>query len=109
MPTIRFVLADDHSVVRRNIREFLNDAGDIQVVAEAGDGTEAVKLANQHHPDVIVLDLRLPGENGIEVTRHLRLQMPTPGILMLGAFDDPLYSSRLASRCKWICLEVVRC
>jgi len=88
---IRVVLADDHSVVRRGIRDFLTEAGDINVVAEAGTGQEAVVLISQFQPDVAILDIRMPDRTGIEVTHQLRTEGQTLGILVLTAFDDPPY------------------
>lgn len=90
-PTIRVVLADDHAVVRRGIRDFLMDTSDITVVAEAGDGAQAYDLVMQHQPDVAVLDVQMPNGNGIEVARRLRAAGLALGILMLTAFDDPPY------------------
>ncbi len=88
---IRVVLADDHSVVRRGIRDFLTDAGDITVVAEAEDGVQALTLVSAHKPDVVVLDIQMPNLGGIDVTRRLRSEGLTLGILILTAFDDPPY------------------
>jgi DNA-binding NarL/FixJ family response regulator len=88
---IRVVLADDHSVVRRGIRDFLTEAGDIVVVAEADNGTQALDLIRQHRPDVAVLDIQMSGSSGIEVARRLRNEGATLGILILTAFDDPPY------------------
>jgi DNA-binding NarL/FixJ family response regulator len=88
---IRVVLADDHSVVRRGIRDFLTEAGDITVVAEAENGAQALALVAQHHPDVVVLDIQMPQGSGIEVAQRLRADGLTPGILILTAFDDPPY------------------
>lgn len=88
---IRVVLADDHGVVRRGIREFLTEAGDIQVVSEADNGAQALELIEQHRPDVAVLDVQMPGGTGIEVTRHLREKGADLGILILTAYDDPPY------------------
>ncbi len=90
-PPIRVVLADDHGVVRRGIRDFLAEAGDIAVVAEAENGLQAFDLVAQHQPDVVMLDIQMPGENGIEVARRLRADGLTLGILILTAFDDPPY------------------
>src|SRR5450631_2091884 len=90
-PMIRVVLADDHSVVRRGIRDFLVEAGDIAVVAEAENGTQAFNLALQHQPDVVVLDIQMPDSNGIEVARRLRAEGMRFGILILTAFNDPPY------------------
>lgn len=90
-PAIRVVLADDHAVVRRGIRDFLAEAGDIVVVAEAESGPQAFDLVVQQQPDVVMLDIQMPGENGIEVARRLRAAGLALGILILTAFDDPPY------------------
>lgn len=88
---IRVVLADDHAVVRKGIREFLEDEGDIAVVAEAPDGDSALALIHEHGPDVAVLDIQMPGPNGIEVTRSLRAAGSPVAILILTAYDDDPY------------------
>jgi DNA-binding NarL/FixJ family response regulator len=90
-PMIHVVLADDHGVVRRGIRDFLADAGDIAVLAEAGDGLQAYDLVIQHQPDVVLLDVQMPNGSGIDVARRLRADGLALGILMLTAFDDPPY------------------
>jgi DNA-binding NarL/FixJ family response regulator len=64
--SIRVLLADDHRVVRRGIREFLEEENDLQVVAEAENGLQAIDLVRTHQPDVAVLDIQMPGCNGIE-------------------------------------------
>lgn len=91
MTRTRVILADDHAVVRKGIRDFLAEAGDIAVVAEAADGEEAVQLVAQHHPDVAVLDIQMPGVSGIEATRRIRAEYPDVGILILTAYDDDPY------------------
>ena len=89
---IRVLLADDHGVVRRGIREFLEEENDIQVVAEAESGLQAVELTKQHQPDVVVLDIQMPGCNGIEAAQKIRLVMgQSIGILILTAYDDDPY------------------
>jgi DNA-binding NarL/FixJ family response regulator len=88
---IRVVLADDHAVVRKGIREFLTEPGDIDVLAEAGDGDEAIRLIDQLRPDVAVLDIQMPRRTGIEVCRHVRAQHWPIGILILTAYDDAPY------------------
>lgn len=88
---IRVVLADDHAVVRAGIRQFLERAGDIQVVAEAEDGDMARELIRQHQPDVAVLDIQMPKASGIEVTRWVRANMKEVGVLVLTAYDDDPY------------------
>ncbi len=91
LPTIRILLADDHAVVRAGIRQILEHAGDIQVVAEAGDGAEAQALIKQHRPDVAVLDIQMPEVTGIEVTRWVRANLRQTGVLILTAYDDDPY------------------
>lgn len=88
---IRVLLADDHAVVRAGIRQFLEHAPDIHVVAEAGDGDAARALITQHQPDVAVLDIQMPHASGIEVTRWLRQNHPHIGVLVLTAYDDDPY------------------
>jgi len=88
---IRVVLADDHAVVRKGIREFLEAEGDIVVVAEAADGAQAVLLVVEHRPDVAVLDVQMPGMGGIEATRRIKAQCPAVRVLILTAYDDDPY------------------
>ncbi|HEY5158649.1 MAG TPA: response regulator transcription factor [Anaerolineales bacterium] len=91
IPHIRVLLADDHSIVRAGIRRFLEQPGDIEVVAEAADGETAKELIAQHKPDVAVLDIQMPGASGIEVTRWVRAKLQGVGILILTAYDDTPY------------------
>jgi len=70
--SLHVLLADDHAVVRAGIRQFLEQAGDIHVVAEADDGEMAKTLIERHQPDVAVLDIQMPKASGIEVTRWVR-------------------------------------
>ncbi len=88
---IRAILADDHHMVRAGIRQLLEGAGDISVVAEAGDGEEAQALIEKQKPDVAVLDIQMPKASGIEVTRWVRSHMPDVGVLVLTAYDDDPY------------------
>ncbi len=88
---IRVVLADDHAVVRKGIREFLEDSGDISVVAEAADGAEAVRLVAEHQPDIAVLDVQMPRLTGIEATRRIKAEHPAVRVLILTAYDDDPY------------------
>jgi len=89
--SLRAVLADDHAVVRAGIRQFLEAAGGIQVVAEVDDGLAAVEAVKDHAPDVVVLDIQMPGMTGIEVTRWVRANASRTGVLILSAFDDDPY------------------
>ena len=88
---IRVLLADDHAVVRAGIRQFLEQAEDIQVVAEADDGEMAKKLISEYQPDVAVLDIQMPKATGIEVTRWVRTNQREVGVLILTAYDDAPY------------------
>jgi DNA-binding NarL/FixJ family response regulator len=88
---IRVVLADDHPVVRAGIRQLIETAGDIQVVAEADDGDQAIHAIQEHSPDVAVLDIQMPEKSGIEVTRWVRANVHNTGVLILTAFDDDPY------------------
>jgi len=88
---IRVVLADDHAVVRKGIREFLEEAGDVEVVAEADDGAQALDLVEEHRPDVAVLDIRMPRMTGVEATRKIKERFPQVRVLILTAYDDDPY------------------
>ena len=90
-PPIRVLLADDHTIVRAGIRTFLEQPGNIEVVAEAEDGETAKALIAQHKPDVAVLDIQMPKASGIEVTRWIRANMQGVGVLILTAYDDTPY------------------
>lgn len=86
MDTIRVVLVDDHPVVRTGIRNVLEAAG-IKVAAEAGNGEDALRLVDSLQPDVLLLDIRMPGLSGVEVARRLQPRRPPLPILVLSAYD----------------------
>jgi NarL family two-component system response regulator LiaR len=88
---IRILLADDHKLVREGIRQLVEGAGDLRVIAEAGDGKEAEALIQSQKPDVAVLDIQMPKASGIEVTRWVRANHPEVGVLILTAYDDDPY------------------
>jgi DNA-binding NarL/FixJ family response regulator len=88
---IRVLLADDHAVVRAGIRQFLEQASDLTVIAEAGDGEIACDLIARHKPDVAVLDIQMPKATGIEVARWVRANHQGVGVLVLTAYDDDPY------------------
>ncbi len=85
---ISILLADDHSVVRAGIRQFLEQNNRLKVVAEAGDGNTACELLRQHNPDLAMLDIQMPGLNGIDVTRWMRAENILTRVLILSAYDD---------------------
>lgn len=88
---IRLVLADDHAVVRSGTRELLEQQPDLKIVGEASDGEEAVELAQELEPDVVVMDVRMPKVNGVEATRRIKAALPDVRILVLTAHDDDEY------------------
>jgi DNA-binding NarL/FixJ family response regulator len=85
---IKVLLVDDHSLVRRGFRRMLEDESDMEVVGEAGDGEESIKLAKQLHPQVIVMDCALPGMNGLEATRQILSESPETAVLMLSMHTE---------------------
>ena len=96
MTPIRVVLADDHAAVRKGIRDFLEEDGEIEVVAEAGDGEKVKDLIRIHQPDVAILDIRMPGATGIEVARWIQEQALPVKVLILTAYaDDPFVVAAL--------------
>jgi two-component system, NarL family, response regulator LiaR len=88
---ITVLLADDHTVVRKGTREFLQEDTEIDVVAEAADGAEAWQALIQHQPSVAVLDIRMPQINGIDLTRRIKTHYPQIRVLILSAYDDEPY------------------
>ena len=90
-PQIRVVLADDHAIVRKGIRDFLEEDAAIRVVGEASDGEEAVALVARERPDIALLDIQMPRLNGLDAARRLRKEFPNVRVLMLTAFEDEPY------------------
>ncbi len=90
-PSIRVLLADDHAVVRKGIRDFLEEDKEIRVVAEANDGEEALALIAREKPDVAVFDIQMPRLNGMDATRRVKSEFPATRVLILTAYDDDPY------------------
>ena len=88
---IRVLLVDDHTLMRQGTRALLSEAEDIEIVAESESGEEALILARELHPDVVILDIRLPGLGGVEVARTLHEDLPATRILILTAYDYGQY------------------
>ncbi len=86
-PTIDVLIADDDPVVRFGLTMMLRGAADLRVVAEAGDGAEAIALAARHRPHVVLMDIRMPGTDGITATETLRSRSPAPQVVVLTTFD----------------------
>ncbi|MFF5897255.1 response regulator [Streptomyces argenteolus] len=90
-PKTRILLADDHALVRRGVRLILDGEPDLQVVAEAGDGAEAIEMARAEQPDLAVLDIAMPRLTGLQAARELSRVMPGLRILMLTMYDNEQY------------------
>lgn len=88
METIKILIADDHAFVREGTRRILEQEPDLEVVAEAGDGEEAVKMASELKPDVALIDVAMPKLDGIEATRQIKALCPAVAVLVLSAYDD---------------------
>ncbi len=91
MSPIRILLADDHIMVREGTRKILEREPDLQVVAEAGNGREAIMLTEREHPDVAIVDISMPVLNGIEATKGIKRVSPRTAVLVLTAYDDDQY------------------
>lgn len=91
---IRILIVDDHPLVRQGIAAALSTATDIRIVAEASDGEQALAKARSTTPDLILLDIALPGKNGLEVLKQLQAEMPHIHVLILSAFPEKQYAVR---------------
>jgi DNA-binding NarL/FixJ family response regulator len=91
---IRVLLADDHGIVRAGFRRLVEDAGDIEVVAEAADGHEAIQRVHETRPDVAVVDISMPGMDGLEVISQLHYQYPQLPIIILTVHEEEQYVVR---------------
>src|SRR5688500_17972042 len=91
MKPITVLLAEDHMIVREGLSSLLEVEGDISVVGQASDGRQAVELAEQLRPDVVVMDITMPSLNGLEATRRILQAQPHIRVLMLSAHSDDAY------------------
>ncbi len=91
---IRVMIADDHTVMRDGVRHILERAGDFEVVCEASDGTQVLQLVREHQPRVIVLDLSMPGRNGLELLKQLHAEHPGVRALVLTMHAEEQYVAR---------------
>jgi DNA-binding NarL/FixJ family response regulator len=95
MGTLRILLADDHTVVRQGLRKVLEERADWKVIAEAGDGREAVRQAEQLKPDIAILDVAMPLLNGVEATRQIVKHVPSVRVLVLSMHADEAYVTQI--------------
>jgi NarL family two-component system response regulator LiaR len=91
MNTIKILLAEDHVVVRQGTRQLLEREPDFDIVGEAGDGEEAVRLASQLKPDVVIMDVAMPKLSGIEATKQIKANLPSTSVLVLTGYDYDEY------------------
>lgn len=91
MEHIKIMLVDDHPVIREGLRAMLRTDPDLEVVAEAGDGLEAVQMTAEHNPQVILMDVRMPNLDGLEASRRIKAEFPSTVIIMLSIYDDDAY------------------
>jgi two-component system response regulator NreC len=91
MSETTIILAEDHHIVRQGLRALLEAEPDIQIVGEAANGLEAAQLAESRQPDVMIVDLMMPGLNGLEVTRQVAQRSPHTQVIILSAFENEAY------------------
>ncbi len=105
---LKVLLVDDHEIVRQGLRALLEAEGDIVVVAEADSGTSAVSLASTHRPDVVVMDVRMPGGSGVEACRAIRDERPDAQVIMLTSFsdDEALFNSIMAGAAGFVLKQI---
>lgn len=102
--TLRILIVDDHEVVRLGLRTLLSNQANFVVVDEAASAREAVEKALQHRPDVVVMDIRMPGGNGIEACREIKAQLPHTAVLMLTSYaeDEMLFDAISAGAAGYV-------
>ena len=84
----RVLIVDDHKIVREGLASLLNDQPDIEVIGQAGNGREAISMADRFHPDVIIMDVSMPVMNGDKAARQIKMLMPNTRIVALSMFED---------------------
>ncbi len=102
--TLRILIVDDHEVVRLGLRSLLSNQANFVVVDEAASAKEAVEKSVQHRPDVVVMDIRMPGENGIEACREIKMHLPNTEVLMLTSYaeDEMLFDAISAGAAGYV-------
>ena len=105
---LRILLVDDHEVVRLGIKALLGRYSQFQVVAEASTAQDAVQQAVENHPDVVIMDIRLPGKSGIEATQEITQKLPATKVIMLTSFaeDDLLFDAIMAGASGYVLKQI---
>jgi two-component system, NarL family, response regulator DevR len=105
---LKVMLVDDHEIVRQGLRALLEAEDDIEVVAEADSGPGAVSLASTHQPDIVVMDIRMPGGSGVEACRAIRDERPDAQVIMLTSFsdDEALFNSIMAGAAGFVLKQI---
>ncbi|MCH7609088.1 MAG: response regulator transcription factor [Chloroflexi bacterium] len=108
MPHIRILLVDDHEVVRHGLKSLLNAQPEIEVVDDVGTADEALRKAHAHHPDVVLMDIRLPGGSGIEATERIVRELPDTKVIMLTSYaeDEMLFGAIRAGAVGYVLKRV---
>lgn len=108
MERVSVLLIDDHRVVRQGLRDFLESQDDIEIVGEAANGEEGVKLAQERLPDVVLMDMVLPGIDGVEATRRIKAVCPSTRIIVLTSFadDDKVFPAIKAGAISYLLKDV---
>ncbi len=91
MSKIKCMIVDDQPILREGLKSLLGTCEDIEVIAEAGNGAQALELLNQYLPDVVLMDIRMPVMNGVETTKAIKQQYPSVTVIILTTFDDDQY------------------
>ena len=106
--TIRLLLADDHTVLRQGMAQVLDMQPDIDVVAQADNGEEAVRLAAQHRPDIVLMDINMPGMDGVEAAARITANFPDTGVIILTMYrrDDYVFEAIKAGANGYLLKEV---
>jgi len=105
---IRVLLADDHNVLRQGMAQVLDMQSDVQVVAQADNGAEAVRLAAKHQPDIVLMDINMPGMDGVEAARRITANFPETGVIILTMYrrDDYVFEAIKAGANGYLLKEV---
>lgn len=108
MGSLKVMLVDDHEIVRQGLRALLEAEEDIEVVAEADNGPSAISLASAHQPDVVVMDVRMPGGSGVEACRAIRDERREAQVIMLTSFsdDEALFNSIMAGAAGFVLKQI---